>query len=93
MSRGEGLTGPWWVAWWGQNVKARRESLEMAQVALAKKADTTQQTISRIEGGRQEPSTELKLAVARGLGSSVGQLFPNPDDESPRHRVMRKMAA
>lgn len=47
----------------------------MTQEELAAAANTTQQTVSRIEQGQQDISLKLGLALADALGKSYDELF------------------
>lgn len=60
----------------GHLVRAARESLAISQQTLADSADTTQQTISRVEKGKQVASDELRVRIAGALGMSAHDIFP-----------------
>lgn len=64
--------------WWGERLRDRRQELGLDQIALAKAADTTQSTVSRIERGAGAPSDALKYRLAAALKTSVKELFPYP---------------
>lgn len=64
--------------WWGERLRDRRQVLGLDQIGLAKAADTTQSTISRIERGAGAPSDQLKYRLAGALQTSVKDLFPYP---------------
>ncbi len=51
-------------------IKARL-SAKLTQSDLAKKANTSQVVISRLENGRMNPSVNLLRRVAKGLGKQV----------------------
>jgi len=51
-------------------IKARIGA-KLTQSELAKKADTSQVVISRLENGRMNPSVNLLRRVAKGLGKHV----------------------
>lgn len=58
----------------GRRVYEARQG-KMNQDQLAAAADCTQQTISRIEQGKQDISLKLGLAIAQALGKSYDELF------------------
>lgn len=66
---------------WGCLVAERRQSLGLSQTQLAARAGTTQQTVSRIEGGVSGLSDRMKWTIASALQCSVSDLFPWPDQE------------
>lgn len=71
----------------GINLKRLRSDAKLSQVALAKKAEVSQQLISQIENGVNVSTTELP-ALARALHVSVDQIDPDyvvstPDDRVP----------
>jgi DNA-binding XRE family transcriptional regulator len=49
-------------------VYTARKNAHLTQVALAKKAGTTQGVIARLEGGKDVPSMPLLSSVARACG-------------------------
>lgn len=55
-------------------IKARLQA-NLTQSELAKKADTSQVVISRLENGRMNPSVNLLKRVAKGLGKHVSVSF------------------
>jgi transcriptional regulator with XRE-family HTH domain len=75
---------------WGQRVEARRLELQLSQGQLGRISQVPQQTISRIELDRVAPRYETMDKIARGLGTTVEDLFPQ--GSHPRHlRVSRKV--
>lgn len=62
-------------------VAEARVKKRISQATLAQTADTTQQTISRIEKGEQGTTDALRIRIARALGSDTADLFPYFDDE------------
>src|SRR5229473_7890200 len=55
-------------------VKRAREARELTQATLAEAADTTPETISRVERGMLEPSASLLARLAVALGTSMDSL-------------------
>lgn len=66
---------------WGQKIEALRRELNLTQDDLAEKTPTSQQTISRIELGRQVPSDGLRVKIARALGVKVADIFTYEEDD------------
>jgi DNA-binding XRE family transcriptional regulator len=64
---------------WGLNVADARG--EESQAALAKRVNTSQQTISRIELGQQVPSDALRVRIAKALERKTSELFNYEDGE------------
>lgn len=61
-----------------EKVKVKREEMGLTQAELAKKADLTQATISRIENGEVEQLKSVALrSLARALGTTVDFLVGN----------------
>jgi transcriptional regulator with XRE-family HTH domain len=71
---------------WGHRVHDLRKTHRLSQVELAERVSerlghkVEQTVISRIELGKQLPSEQMRIALARVLNSSVGWLFPYPPD-------------
>lgn len=59
----------------GQKIKNRREELGYTQAELAKKTQTSQPYISRLEGDGFNPSTQMIVSIALALGISMDYLF------------------
>jgi DNA-binding XRE family transcriptional regulator len=57
----------------GQLTKIR-EARGMSKSELARRADTTYQTILNIEQGRFKPSFEIMSRIARVLGTTLDEL-------------------
>lgn len=53
----------------------RRAEVGWTQIELAERAGVSRQTLSAIEAGRQVPSTQLSLQLARALSCTVEELF------------------
>lgn len=58
----------------GDNVKKLRERLGWSQNRLARETDTAQQTINRIEAGKQKPGWDLACRLADTLGVPLDAL-------------------
>ena len=60
----------------GYKIKEVRESLKMTQEELAAKSGVSRGTISALENGTMRTTTTKTLVkLARGLGTSVEQIF------------------
>src|SRR5260370_14532596 len=55
-------------------VKRDRGARQVTQAAMAEAADTTPETISRVERGNLEPSASLLARLAVALGTSMDSL-------------------
>lgn len=64
---------------WGRRVRERRKALGLSQEQVARLADCTQVSISKIELGQSAPRDSTKVRVARALGCRVTDLFPWED--------------
>jgi DNA-binding XRE family transcriptional regulator len=63
---------------WGSVVKLRRKELGLTLEDLAGLADTTPQTIFKIEKGEIVARDHLRITVAFALGKEPQDLFPLP---------------
>lgn len=63
---------------WGANVRTARRSLRMTQAELGQTIGVTQQTISKMENGEIDTSSEKKLALATLFQIGPHLLFPWP---------------
>jgi len=59
----------------GQKIKKRREELGYTQAELARKAQTSQPYISRLEKDDFNPSTQMIISIAVTLGVSIDYLL------------------
>ena len=66
----------------GQKIKQRREELGYTQVELARKTQTSQPYISRLEKGGFNPSTQMIISIAVTLGVSIDYLLLNDDQKA-----------
>ncbi len=74
------LLGRWEVPLelWAHFVNYARRYRGLTQDALARAADVSQQTISKIEAGRMCPHDRLKVRLAEALEVHTADLFPWP---------------
>ncbi len=63
---------------WASKVIERRKALGLSQVQVAELAGLTQQGVSQIESGEVLPRDDSKVALAKALGTTPGELFPWP---------------
>lgn len=66
---------------WGERLKARRQALHLTQVQAATLAGITQESFGAFERGNNIPLDRTKVALARALGTTPGELFPWPPME------------
>lgn len=59
----------------GQKIKLRREELGYTQAELARKTQTSQPYISRLEKGDFNPSTQVVVSIAVTLDLSIDYLL------------------
>ncbi len=59
-------------------VRDLREALGLTQAELADRAGVSRQLVSAVEAGRNTPSVEGALGLARALGTTVEELFGDP---------------
>lgn len=57
-----------------------RHHRRWTQRALAERAGLTQETVSRIERGHEQPRVATKTRLAAALGAPVEVLFPEGDE-------------
>ena len=58
----------------GETLRAKRKNAGLTQEKLAEKADLSAIFISRIERGRESPSVDSLVKIARALGLKVRDL-------------------
>lgn len=63
---------------WGSNLRHRRLELKLTLDQVAALADTTPQTVFKVERGEIVARDNLRLALAFAVGREVGDLFPLP---------------
>ncbi len=64
----------------GDVVRKLRDRLGWSQNKLAREVDTAQQTINRIEAGKQKPGWDLACRLADALGVSLDTLRGSSGD-------------
>lgn len=60
-------------------IKERRQELGMSQVELARRSQMASPNLSAIECGRLAPWPKARKALAKALGVSESELFPDGD--------------
>jgi y4mF family transcriptional regulator len=58
----------------GEAIRAQRKKAELTQEKLAEKADLSTVFISRVERGKESPTMDSLVKIARALGVSVRDL-------------------
>ncbi len=66
----------WPASGFGDRLRTLREQRGLTQEQLARKADISSLTVSRLERGKQEPFWPVALVLARELGVSVADFVP-----------------
>lgn len=66
---------------WGERLRDRRTTLGLTQVQVAGLADITQSAVGHFEAGNHIPLDRTKVALAKALGTTPGELFPWPPME------------
>ena len=56
-------------------LKAARAGLDLSQQELAERVGVSRQTISAIEKGDYNPTTNLCIAICKALGKTLDELF------------------
>lgn len=74
----------------GNRIMERRVHLRFSQEELAEMSDSTKQTISRAESGRQEPLAHNVLFLAKALGVSADFLLSGQITDVDRHMLVEK---
>lgn len=67
-----------WARECGARVKARRKALGLTLAQVGEFADTTAQTINKVEAGEIVVREDLKLSLSMALGCEPTDLFPTP---------------
>lgn len=78
---------------WGSLVTARRKTLRMTLAEVALLANTSPQTVFKIERGQITPRDELRIALAIALRTEVAALFPIADNATLRREVAAEAVA
>ncbi|MFZ5634684.1 MAG: helix-turn-helix domain-containing protein [Bacillota bacterium] len=77
----------------GQKLKSVREQQNISMNALAKRADVSQSTLSRIESGQQMPTFDVLERLITALGLTLVEFFSDQAPElSPDIRQMLDVA-
>ena len=63
----------------GETLRAARRDAGLTQAALAVRAGLSQQYVARIEAGQINPTLVTIAAIARALGTDMGDLLGPPD--------------
>ena len=58
----------------GEAIRARRKKANFSQERLAEKADLSTVFISRVERGKESPSVDSLVKIAKALGASARDL-------------------
>jgi transcriptional regulator with XRE-family HTH domain len=61
----------------GEAVRAKRKRAKLSQEKLAEKADLSTVFISRVERGKESPSVDSLVKIAKALGVRVRDLTRN----------------
>ncbi len=64
----------------GQKIRHRREELGYTQTELARKTQTSQPYISRLEKDDFNPSTQMIISIAVTLGVSIDYLLLDAEE-------------
>src|SRR5690349_24324212 len=67
----------------GEEIRRRRQALDMTLEQLAESAQLTPNYIGTIENGKRDPSLSTVLALAKGLRIQPGDLFGGQEGMSP----------
>lgn len=73
----------------GQKIRARRKELDRSEPQIASDAETTQQTVNRIELGQWKRMPSALPRIAKSLGLTLGEIDPSlagVDDSRDRTR-------
>ena len=65
----------------GKKIKSIRESKQISQSQLAKKAGIAQSTLSYIENGKKNPQFHTLSSICKALDTSVLELFAYGEEE------------
>lgn len=59
----------------GEEIRVRREALQMSQGQLGEKSKLSLKTIYRIENGLKDPKVSSVYLIAKALDTSIPELF------------------
>ncbi len=77
----------------GARIRVRRKSLTLSQSALADALGITFQQVQKYERGANRVSASMLVRIAAKLGTTVGALVGENDDNRQSHDVYQKLAA
>ena len=60
-------------------LKSARALMDLSQEALAEKVGVSRQTITAIEKGDYNPTIKLCIAICKGLGKTLDDIFWDED--------------
>lgn len=69
------------LAEWGRNLKRLRKERKLSLREISDKAGISKTYYCYLEAGQHDPSTEVRIAVARTLGVRVEDIWVYPDPE------------
>jgi len=75
----------------GERIRLEREKNGLSQTELARRTDTTQSMISRIEGGHESYYLGTLIRIAKLLGKSMDWLIYGKDPEPPEYEKIREV--
>lgn len=77
----------------GEKLKLIRDQQKISMNTLAKRADVSQSTLSRIEAGSQLPTFDVLERCIAALGYTLADFFANQSPEIPPevHKIMEKI--
>ena len=61
------------------SIRALREAQGRTQAELAERIGVTRQTLIAIEQGKYSPSLESAFRIARALGTTLDEVFQDPE--------------
>ncbi|NHF72581.1 helix-turn-helix domain-containing protein [Paracoccus xiamenensis] len=73
----------------GARLKARRKHQKMTLTELAKLSDVSASTISKVENDAVSPTYEVIVKLARGLSTTISEMFGEPTLPAPVERAPR----
>lgn len=68
-----------WAVQSGERMRKRRGELKLTQLQVGRLADTTPETVCRVELGQLTPRENLKLSLAFALLTEVAAIWPPLD--------------
>src|ERR1700684_3434950 len=69
----------------GETIRAKRRTLNLTQIELARRTGLSRQALGAIESGVYQPGIGAALSLARELGETVERLFGVEDEKEGRH--------